>query len=47
MKGQSDALYLAREHLSGPMLMAFSDTSSKPTCASDSYEGDGIAWVAG
>ncbi|MDZ4159735.1 MAG: sugar phosphate nucleotidyltransferase, partial [Anaerolineaceae bacterium] len=26
MKGQSDALYLAREHLVGPMLMAFSDT---------------------
>jgi len=26
MRGQSDALYLAREHLDGPMLMAFSDT---------------------
>ena len=26
MKGQSDALYLARQHLQGPTLMAFSDT---------------------
>jgi len=26
MRGQSDALWLAREHLKGPMLMAFSDT---------------------
>ena len=26
MRGQSDALYLAREYLQGPMLMAFSDT---------------------
>jgi glucose-1-phosphate thymidylyltransferase len=26
MRGQSDALYLAREHLHGPMLMTFSDT---------------------
>lgn len=26
MRGQSDALYLAREHLDGPMIMAFSDT---------------------
>jgi glucose-1-phosphate thymidylyltransferase len=26
MRGQSDALYLAREYLKGPMLMAFSDT---------------------
>lgn len=26
MTGQSDALYLAREYLSGPMLMSFSDT---------------------
>lgn len=26
MRGQSDALYLAREHLKGPLLMAFSDT---------------------
>ena len=26
MRGQSDALYLAREHLHGKMLMAFSDT---------------------
>lgn len=26
MRGQSDAFYLAREHLTGPMLMSFSDT---------------------
>lgn len=26
MRGQSDAFYLAREHLKGPMLMSFSDT---------------------
>jgi len=26
MKGQSDALWLAREHLDGPLLMCFSDT---------------------
>ncbi|MBI9047604.1 MAG: NTP transferase domain-containing protein, partial [Anaerolineaceae bacterium] len=26
MRGQSDALYQAREHLQGPMLMTFSDT---------------------
>ncbi len=30
MRGQSDALYLAREHLKGPMLMTFSDTPSRP-----------------
>ncbi len=26
MRGQSDALYLAREHFDGPLIMAFSDT---------------------
>ncbi len=26
MRGQSDALYLAREYLTGPMLMTFTDT---------------------
>ena len=26
MRGQSHALYLGREHLSGPMMMCFSDT---------------------
>lgn len=46
MRGQSDALYLAREHLHGPMLMAFSDTlietdlSILKDCAYD-----GLAWV--
>jgi glucose-1-phosphate thymidylyltransferase len=46
MRGQSDALYLAREFLQGPMLMSFSDTlietdlSFLPT-----VQQDGIAWV--
>jgi glucose-1-phosphate thymidylyltransferase len=46
MRGQSDALYLAREFLQGPMLMSFSDTlietdlSFLPT-----VKQDGIAWV--
>ena len=46
MKGQSDALYLARELLHGPMLMAFSDTLIETDLGFlDGYEGDGIAWV--
>lgn len=46
MRGQSDALYLARRHLQGPLLMVYSDTlveadfSSLPDTAVD-----GIAWV--
>jgi len=46
MRGQSDALILAREHLHGPMLMAFSDTLVETDlsvlCA---IEYDGMAWV--
>lgn len=46
MRGQSDALYLAREHLDGPMLMTFSDTliETDLTFLKDTQL-DGIAWV--
>jgi len=46
MKGQSHALYLAKDHLSGPMIMTYSDTLIEPdltTLASEAN--DGIAWV--
>jgi glucose-1-phosphate thymidylyltransferase len=46
MRGQSDAIYLAREHLTGPMLMAFSDTLVETDF---SFLGNGatesVAWV--
>ena len=46
MKGQSDALYLAREALAGPMLMAFSDTLIETDLSGLENEPlDGIAWV--
>lgn len=46
MRGQSDALYLAREYLSGPMLMAFSDTLIETDLSDlDKIEADGLAWV--
>ncbi|NPV56096.1 MAG: nucleotidyltransferase [Anaerolineae bacterium] len=46
MRGQSDALYLAREYLRGPMLMAFSDTLIETDLAFLAAEAlDGIAWV--
>jgi len=46
MKGQSDALYLAREVLKGPMLMAFSDTLIETDLSGlDAEPSDGIAWV--
>lgn len=46
MRGQSDALYLAREHLSGPMLMAFSDTLVETDLSAVSRSDlDGMAWV--
>ena len=46
MRGQSDALNLAREYLSGPLLMTFSDTLIE-TDLSTLYQTahDGIAWV--
>ncbi|RME86659.1 MAG: nucleotidyltransferase [Anaerolineae bacterium] len=46
MKGQSHALYLAREYLHGPMLMIFSDTLIETDFASLAEEtADGVAWV--
>lgn len=46
MRGQSDALYQARKYLSGPTLMAFSDTliESDLSFLKDD-KSDGIAWV--
>ena len=46
MRGQSDALYLARDLLDGPLLMAFSDTLIETDLGflADEKE-DGIAWV--
>jgi len=46
MRGQSDALYLAREYLHGPMLMAFSDTLVETDLSVlNSLDLDGMAWV--
>jgi glucose-1-phosphate thymidylyltransferase len=46
MKGQSDALYQAREYLHGPLLMSFSDTLVKTDLSFlPAVEHDGIAWV--
>ncbi len=46
MRGQSDALYLAREYLTGPMLMCFSDTLIETDLSALAKERvDGIAWV--
>ena len=46
MKGQSPALYLARELLTGPMLMSFSDTLIETDLSHlDEEQLDGIAWV--
>lgn len=46
MRGQSDALYLAREYLKGPMLMAFSDTLIESDLSDlDGLDVDGIAFV--
>lgn len=46
MRGQSDALYLAKQFFTGPMLMAFSDTLIETDLSflADEKE-DGIAWV--
>lgn len=46
MKGQSHAIYLARELLHGPMIMSFSDTLIKTDLSflADETQ-DGIAWV--
>jgi glucose-1-phosphate thymidylyltransferase len=46
MRGQSDALYQARELLKGPVLMSFSDTLIEADLAFlDSEPADGVAWV--
>jgi glucose-1-phosphate thymidylyltransferase len=46
MKGQADALWLAREHLSGPMLMCFSDTLIETDFSFLAKEKmDAVAWV--
>ena len=46
MRGQSDALYLGKEYLEGPMLMAFSDTLIESDLAFlDEEKLDGVAWV--
>jgi glucose-1-phosphate thymidylyltransferase len=46
MRGQSDALYLARKFLHGPMLMSFSDTLIETDLSFlPAVQQDGIAWV--
>ncbi|TLN20504.1 nucleotidyltransferase, partial [bacterium] len=46
MRGQSDALYLAREYLTGPVLMAFSDTLIETDLSIlKDLPLDGMAWV--
>ena len=46
MKGQSDALWLARQHLSGPMIVCFSDTLIETDFSFLADEtADGVAWV--
>lgn len=46
MKGQSHALWLSREHLTGPMIMCFSDTLMETDFSFlDKETADGVAWV--
>jgi glucose-1-phosphate thymidylyltransferase len=46
MRGQSDALWLARQHLGGPMLVIYSDTLIETDFSFLSDEkADGVAWV--
>jgi glucose-1-phosphate thymidylyltransferase len=46
MKGQSHALWLAREYMHGPMIMCFSDTLMETDFAFLAHEeADGVAWV--
>jgi glucose-1-phosphate thymidylyltransferase len=46
MKGQSHALWLAREYLTGPMIMCFSDTLMETDYSFlNKEESDGVAWV--
>jgi len=46
MRGQSHALFLSREYLSGPMIMCFSDTLIETDLSFIPHEkSDGVAWV--
>ncbi len=46
MRGQSHAIWLAREHLHGPMLMVFADTLIESDLSFlDKEEADAVAWV--
>ena len=46
MKGQSDALYLAREYLGGPLIVCFSDTLLETDFSFlENEKMDGVAWV--
>lgn len=46
MKGQSHALYLARQYLTGPMVMCFSDTLIETDFSFlDREKSNGVAWV--
>jgi glucose-1-phosphate thymidylyltransferase len=46
MRGQSHALHLSREHLTGPMIMCFSDTLIETDLSFLDHEtSDGVAWV--
>jgi glucose-1-phosphate thymidylyltransferase len=46
MRGQSDAIWLAREYLDGPMIMCFSDTLIEADFSFLAHEqSDGVAWV--
>lgn len=46
MKGQADALHLARKYLSGPMIVCFSDTLIETDFSFLAAEkADGVAWV--
>jgi glucose-1-phosphate thymidylyltransferase len=46
LNGQSTAIYLAREHLRGPMLMAFVDTLVETDLAALKHEtADAVTWV--
>jgi glucose-1-phosphate thymidylyltransferase len=46
MRGQSDALWLARQYLAGPMIMCFSDTLIETDFSFLANEkADGVAWV--
>lgn len=46
MRGQSHALHLARVHLTGPMIMCFSDTLIETDLSFLAQEtSDGVAWV--